>query len=192
MLEDAYLLPALIVGCEIGFWIVLLLALSLRYLLRKPRASRVLLLGLPLVDLLLLLFTAMDLRRGAEATFAHGLAAAYVGFTVAFGGLAVRWADAHFAFRFAGGPVPAKAPSAGWPALRYELGLWGRSVLACIITVVLIEVLVHVAETRDVAGAGSGLQALLDWHRHAFGCIVLWFLFGPVWTLATAWRADRR
>mgnify|MGYP003380973378 CR=1 FL=1 len=53
------------------------------------------LLCLPLVDVLLLAFTAMDLRRGSTATFSHGLAAAYVGFTLAFGGMAVKWADAH-------------------------------------------------------------------------------------------------
>ena len=31
-------------------------------------------------------------------------------------------------------------------------------------------------------------QALLDWHKHAFGCVVLWFLFGPVWTLVFSRR----
>jgi hypothetical protein len=34
-------------------------------------------------------------------------------------------------------------------------------------------------------------EALLAWHKHAFGCIVLWFFFGPVWSLATAWRRAR-
>ncbi|MCA9233790.1 MAG: hypothetical protein KDA57_24350, partial [Planctomycetales bacterium] len=79
MPHEPYLLYALIVACEVGFWVILLLALALRYLLRKEPLSRAMLLCLPLVDVLLLLFTAMDLRRGATATFAHGLAAAYVG-----------------------------------------------------------------------------------------------------------------
>src|SRR5262245_48972662 len=106
----------LIVGCETAFWLLLVLALAARYLLRNARLSRALLLSLPVVDLLLLAFTAVDLESGTPATFAHGLATAYVGFTVAFGSVAVAWADRHFAHRFAGGPVPEKAPSIGWPA----------------------------------------------------------------------------
>ena len=182
MPPEPYLLYALIVACEVGFWVVLLLSLALRYLLRKGRLSRALLLCLPLVDVLLLVFTAMDLRRGSTATYAHGLAAAYIGFTVAFGGLAVKWADAHFAHLFAGGAPPEKAPSRGWPAVRYDLNLWARCIAACVITVVFIEALVW------FVGPRADTEPLLDWHKHAFGCIVLWFFFGPVWSLATAWR----
>jgi len=180
----SFLLYALIVACEIGFWLVLLLALVCRYLLSKERLSRALFYALPAVDALLLLFTALDLRSGTEATFAHGLAAAYVGFTVAFGGLAVNWADAHFAHCFAGGPVPAKAPSRGWAAVSYDLGLWLRCVLACVITVILVEVLVRFVEV------GQAAEPLLAWRKHAFGCVVLWFFFGPLWAVLTAWRRD--
>lgn len=182
MLREAPLLYALIVACEVGFWAFLLLALAFRYFLGKEPLSRALLVCLPLIDVLLLLVTAMDLRRGATATFAHGLAAAYVGFTVAFGGMAVKWADAHFAYRFAAGPEPGKAPSRGWEAVRYELNLWGRCIAACAITMALIEALVQ------FVGSSEATQPLLAWHKHAFGCVVLWFIFGPVWSLATAWR----
>ena len=182
MPSETYLLYTLILACEVGFWIVLLVALAVRYLLARERLSRALLLCLPLIDVLLLVFTAIDLRRGSTATFAHGLAAAYVGFTVAFGGMAVKWADAHFAHRFAAGPVPAKAPSRGWEAVRYDFNLWGRCIVACIITMALVEALVQ------FVGSGEATQPLLAWHKHAFGCIVLWFFFGPAWSLATAWR----
>ena len=185
MPSESYLLYALIVACEVGFWVVLLVALAVRYLLAKQRLSRALLLCLPLIDVLLLVFTAMDLRRGSTATFAHGLAAAYVGFALAFGGMAIQWADAHFAYRFAAGPVPAKAPSVGWPAVRYDFLLWGRCIVACIITMALVEALVQ------FLGGGEAALPLLAWHKHAFGCIVLWFFFGPVWSLATAWRGSR-
>ena len=185
MQPEGYLLYALILACEVGFWVVLLVALAVRYLLARERLSRALLICLPLIDVLLLLFTAMDLRRGSTATFAHGLAAAYVGFTVAFGGIAVNWADAHFAHRFAAGPVPAKAPSGGWQAVRYDFRLWGRCIVACIITMVLIEALVQ------LVGSSGATQPLLAWHKHAFGCIVIWFFFGPAWSLATAWRGPR-
>ena len=182
MPTEPYLLYVLIVACEIGFWIVLLLGLACRYLFRRELLSRALLLCLPLLDLLLLVFTAIDLRQDVTATFAHGLAAAYVGFTVAFGAMAVTWADAHFAHRFADGPTPPKAPSRGWPSVRYELNLWARCIVACIITMLLVEALVL------FVGAGESTQPLLAWQKHAFGCIVIWFLFGPVWSLATSWR----
>ena len=121
MTSESYLLFALIVACEVGFWVVLLLALVVRYLLRKEPLSRALLICLPLIDLLLLAFTAIDLRRGTTATFAHGLAAAYVGFTVDFSGLAVKWAHAHFAYLFAAVPAPRKAPSHAWDLVRHYI-----------------------------------------------------------------------
>ena len=184
MPPEPYFLYALIVACEVGFWVVLLLALSVRYLFLKQRLSRALLLCLPLTDVLLLVLTAIDLRRGSTTTFAHGLAAAYIGFTIAFGGMAVKWADEHFAHRFSAGPVPAKAPSRGWPAVRYEFGLWGRCIVASIITTVLVEALLQLVGDAEVA------EPLLAWHRHAFGCIVLWFVFGPAWSVATVWRRE--
>lgn len=182
MVDGKHLLYALIVACELGFWIILLLALATRYLLRRESWSRALFIALPLVDVLLLSFTALDLREGTLPTFAHGLAAAYLGFTVAFGGLAVRWADAHFAYRFAGGRKPGRDPLRGWPLVRHELILWGRCIVACVITMVLIQVLAEFVGNKDA------VQSLLVWQRHAFGCILLWFLFGVAWSLMTAWR----
>ena len=185
MTTEPHLLYALIVACEVGFWVLLLIALAVRYLLGKERLSRALLVCLPLIDLLLLLFTATDLRGGTTATFAHGLAAAYIGFTVAFGGVAVQWADAHFAHRFAAGPAPAKAPLGGWALVRYDFTLWGRCVAAAVITMALVEAL------EQFVGNAETTRALRAWHKHAFGAIVLWFLFGPAWSLATAWRRAR-
>jgi hypothetical protein len=179
MPRESYMLYALIVACEVGFWVTLLLALAVRYLFRKEQLGRALLVCLPLIDLLLLIFTATDLRRGTPATFAHGLAAAYIGFTVAFGGMAVKWADAHFAHRFAAGPTPPKSPSRGWELVRYDFKLWGRCVAACFITMALVEALVQ------FVGNSEATEPLLAWHKHAFGCIVIWFFFGPAWSLAS-------
>lgn len=85
-----------------------------RYPLRRPRLGAALLIAVPVVDLVLLAATMIDLRRGATATFAHGLAAAYLGFSVAFGHSMVRWADQRFAHRFAGGPPRAEPPGTEW------------------------------------------------------------------------------
>lgn len=174
--ESLYLYGA-IIACEAAFWVVLAAALATRYLWRNLPLSRALLFALPVVDLLLLLFTAVDLRSGTNADFAHGLATAYVGFTIAFGGILVSWADQRFAHRFAGGPAPTAAPDRGWPAVRYELGLWLRSIVAWVITLVLLIALIafvdNEAQTRE----------LEKWFRFAFGGVFLWFVFGPAWSL---------
>ena len=156
---------------------MLALALAARYLLRRERLSRALLFSLPVVDLLLLAFTTLDLKSGTPATFAHGLATAYVGFTVAFGSVAVRWADQHFAFRFAEGPPPIKAPSHGWDAVRYEFGLWFRSIVAWVIAIVLLVALIAYLDNEAVT------ERLQEWFRIAFASVIVWFIFGPLWSL---------
>ena len=185
MSSQSAVLYLLIIGCEVAFWLLLLLSLATRYLLRREALSRWLLLSLPLVDVLLLVFTALDLRAGTTATFAHGLAAAYVGFTVAFGSIAVQWADAHFSHRFASGPVPPKAATGGWGAVRYELKLWLRCIVACAILVALIDALIAIVANQ------SATQPLEAWYKHAFGCVVFWFIFGPAWNLLFFRRGAR-
>jgi hypothetical protein len=165
----------LIVGCEAAFWILLFFALAARYLLRRIQLSRALLFALPVVDILLLVFTALDLRAGTPATFAHGLATAYVGFTLAFGTVVVDWADQRFAHWFANGPPPVGAPARGWPAIQYELALWLRCIVAWAITIVLLIALIAYVDNAALT------KPLHDWFRIAFGSIVLWFVFGPVW-----------
>jgi hypothetical protein len=78
-------LIALIVVCEVGFWCLLGAGLVARYVLRLRRTSAVLLAGAPVLDLLLLVASVLDLRSGSTAGVAHGLAAVYIGFSVAFG-----------------------------------------------------------------------------------------------------------
>lgn len=153
------------------------LALTARYVLQRSAVSRALLLALPAVDLLLLVFTAIDLRRGTLATFAHGLATAYVGFTVAFGPVVVQWADRHFAHWFASGPPPITAPARGWAAVREELALWLRCVVAWAITIGLLIVLIAYVDNDAIT------RELLAGFRIALGSVVLWFVFGPMWRL---------
>lgn len=96
----------LIAACEVGFWLLVVAGLLARYPLRAPAVGAVLLSAVPLVDLVLLVATAAHLRAGAQASWAHGLAAVYLGFTLAYGRRLVAWADLRFAHRFAGGPAP--------------------------------------------------------------------------------------
>jgi hypothetical protein len=105
----------LIILCEIGFWVLLSCGLFSRYVLNLRRTSTVLLVSVPLIDVVLLIATIVDLQQNsATANFAHGLAAAYIGFTVAFGRMTIQWADNWFAYKFASGPRPKELPSGGW------------------------------------------------------------------------------
>jgi hypothetical protein len=87
--------------------------LVVRYVMRLPRTSAVLLAGAPVLDLVLLIASVMDLRAGSTAGAAHGLAAAYIGLSVGFGSTTLRWADQRFAHRFADGPPPQRPPRYG-------------------------------------------------------------------------------
>ena len=63
------MIVALIIACEVGFWVLLALALAVRYLLRWRRTSVVLLLCEPVLELVLFVVTAIDLKNGAEPSW---------------------------------------------------------------------------------------------------------------------------
>jgi hypothetical protein len=186
MNTQSLVLYLLIVGCEVAFWLVLLLSLAARYLLHREALSRWLIRSLPVVDVMLLVFTAIDLRAGTIATTAHGLAAVYVGFTVAFGAVAVRWSDAHFAYRFASGAAPTKSPTTGWKAVRFELRLWSRCIAAWAIAFALIEALIV------YVGNDAITRPLHTWNMVGLACVFFWFIFGPAWSLALCRREEPR
>ena len=76
---------AVIVACEVGLWVLLGLSMVLRYLAQRRRTSTVVLAGIPLLDLVLVIATAIDLHRGADVSFVHVLAGFYLGSSLAFG-----------------------------------------------------------------------------------------------------------
>ena len=174
---DSSLLYILIITCEILFWVFLLLGLTLRYIFKQQRIGTYVLYSVPLVDLFLLTFSAVDMHMGSDATFAHGLAAAYIGFTVAFGPALVSWADKWFAYKFSNGAPPPAEPSAGWPAVVYELKWWGRCIIAVIITYGLLIIIVGYVNNP------SRTEALEIWFKIPFFTVVFWFIFGPLWRI---------
>ncbi|MEU5941670.1 hypothetical protein ABZ807_21355 [Micromonospora sp. NPDC047548] len=169
------MLLAVIAACEVGFWVVLGAGLVARYLLRQRRLGAALLVCVPLVDLVLLVATVLDLRRGATANVTHGLAAAYLGFSVAFGHSLVRWADQRFAHRFAGGPPPVRPPRHGWARTRYEWREWGKALLGWAIACALLG-----AAILYVDDAGR-TRELVNWIRSLTVVIVIWLVAFPVW-----------
>ncbi|MFB9202068.1 hypothetical protein ACIBIZ_15770 [Nonomuraea spiralis] len=136
------MIVAILIGCEVGFWLLLGLGLASRYLWNLRRLSTALLLCVPLLDVVLLVAAVVDMRGGATADLRHGLAAAYLAYSIVFGHRTIRWADARFRHRFAGGPPPWKPPAAGPARTRYEWAYWLKIVLAygiaCLILFALI------------------------------------------------------
>ncbi|MFD0317326.1 hypothetical protein [Streptomyces flavalbus] len=133
------MIVALIVVCEVGFWVLLALGLAVRYLLGRRRLGVALLLCEPVLELVLFVATAVDLRNGAEPGWEHGLAALYIGFTVAYGHYTIRWLDGHAAHRLAGAPRPVGPPRHGLARAAHEGRLWLRTVLAAAVACALLQ-----------------------------------------------------
>ncbi|MGW0029157.1 hypothetical protein ACWDXD_04875 [Streptomyces sp. NPDC003314] len=124
------MIVTLIVVCEVGFWVLLAAGLAVRYLLKMPRTGLALLLCEPLLEVLLLVVTAIDLKNGADPGWKHGLAALYIGYTVGHGHRTVKWLDGHAAHRFGGAPPPPTPPRYGMARARHEGAVWLGSVTA--------------------------------------------------------------
>ncbi|GAA1678868.1 hypothetical protein GCM10009765_30130 [Fodinicola feengrottensis] len=169
------MIVAAIIAGEVGFWVFLLGGLAVRYLLRKPKASAVLLVCVPLVDLGLLAVTVLDLSRGTTATLAHGLAAAYIGFSVAFGHRMIRWTDQRFAHRFAGGPPPVKNPKYGRERVIFEWQDFRRAAVAWAISCGLLELAVL------IIGAPARTAELSGWISRLTVITAIW----GIWTVCT-------
>ncbi|MQY12024.1 hypothetical protein SRB5_21530 [Streptomyces sp. RB5] len=173
------MIVTLIVVCEIAFWVLLAGGLSLRYLARKPRLGAAVLLCEPLLEVVLLIVTAIDLRNGATPGWSHGLAALYIGYTVAYGRYTVHWIDGHFAHRFAGGPPPVKPPRYGAARARHEAKLWLRTLLAAAVAVGLLQLAVW------YVGDAAQSETLRGWQFTALraagihGVIALTYVLWP-------------
>lgn len=169
-----------IIAAEVAFWVVLAAGLATRYLLRMRRTSVVLLLAVPLVDVALLVVTAVDVHGGAEPSTAHGLAALYLGFTVAYGHTVIAWADRHMAHRLGGGPKPVKVKRYGWERAWEEWRLWGLTLIAVAISLGVLQVLIRLAED-----GGAGVDAL---HWAESTAVRVLVIHGVVALSYTVWR----
>ncbi len=168
-------IAAVIVGCEIGLWVLLGLGMVLRYFVRLRRTSTVVLAGIPLLDVVLVIATAIDVHRGADIGLVHVLAGFYLGSSLAFGPAIVRWADVRFAHRFAGGPAPRPTPKHGPARVAHLMREWYRVVgTVAIASVVLVVLILFFAAPEDQPG-------LWWWIGRAWAVVGMWFVFGPLW-----------
>ncbi|MFF8670660.1 hypothetical protein [Streptomyces sp. NPDC015242] len=176
------MIVALIAACEIGFWVLLAAGLAFRYVLRMPRTGLALLLCEPLLEVVLLVATALDLKNGAEPNWTHGLAALYIGYTVGHGHRTVKWLDGHAAHRFGGAPPPRKPPQYGMARARHEGTVWLGTLLGAAVATALLQLAIWYVDDpgrvtsleswRYVAWRAAGIHGLialsyLIWPRKA-------------------------
>ncbi|GEM32801.1 hypothetical protein NN3_38080 [Nocardia neocaledoniensis NBRC 108232] len=164
-----------IAACEVGFWVLVVGGLLLRYVARLPRAGMVTLALVPVLDVVLVVAVAIDLHGGGEVGFAHRLAGIYLGCTVMFGHRMIQWLDERFAHRFAGGPAPARVPKYGPERTRTEwadfLRWLGAAAIAGALTLVLSYTVADAEQREQLSGVFGTLGVIT----------VIWLLTGPVW-----------
>jgi hypothetical protein len=147
---------AVIIACEIGFWLAVLGGLAARYLKGSRRVDTALLVCAPLIDVVLLGAVSAHLATGATASWHHGLAALYIGFSVTYGQRMIRWADTRFAHHFSGGSIPDKPTGS-----QYTKQCWAdviRTIAAAAMAAGII------AAITWWVGNSARTQALTGWY----------------------------
>ncbi|MFJ4838957.1 hypothetical protein [Streptomyces sp. NPDC088746] len=172
------MIVTLIVLCEVGFWVLLAAGLALRYVARKPRLGAAVLLCEPLLEVVLLVVTAVDLRNGAEPDWKHGLAAVYIGFTVGLGHSTVKWVDARVAHRFAGGPPPVRPPKYGMARAAHEWRTAARWILASVTAMALLQAAIW------YVGGGGDTGSLQMWQQKMLWVIGINLIIAVGYTVA--------
>lgn len=140
-----------IVICEILFWVFIVSGLAARYIGKKEKLGFVLLSMTPVVDLVLLGLTGFDLYRGSTATMAHGIAAIYIGVSVAYGKSMIQWADDQFCFYIL--KTKKKPAKAGWAFAKHDFLNWLRHLFAFILgsgLLLLLTIWIGDAERTEV------------------------------------------
>lgn len=149
----------MIIACEIAFWIVILLGLVTRYVFKLKKLGLVFLALTPVIDLILLITTSVDLYRGATATLAHAIAAVYIGISIAFGKSMIEWADARFQYYVTKqGPKPAQR--FGKDYAKHYLKGWGKHVIAYLIGAGLLLGLIYIINAPARTEALDGILKL--------------------------------
>lgn len=131
-----------IIACEIGFWLFVLAGLFARYVLKNKKLGALLLICTPIVDLILLIATVIDLKNGAVASTIHGIAAIYIGVSLAFGHRMIKWADEQFSYRFLHAKKPVKRKKYGREYAKQEREGWYRHFLSWLIGCTLLTAII--------------------------------------------------
>lgn len=133
-----------------------------RYLFKRKRLSVILLVCTPIVDVLLLIATVIDLKNGAIATTMHGVSAIYIGVSEAYGHKMIKWADVRFVHYFANGPKPDKSKKYGKAFAKRERSGWYYHVVAWVVGVFLLGAIILYINKQSFPNGGfiSNCKAL--------------------------------
>lgn len=149
----------LIVASEIAFWVVIILGLTVRYLFKQKKLGLLLLALTPVIDLLLLIITTVDLYRGAVASTAHAIAAVYIGVSIAFGKSMIEWADERFRYYVTKeGPKPKALY--GMEHAKHYFKSWFRHALAYAIGAGLLAGSIYLIDDAPRTEALAGVLKL--------------------------------
>ena len=132
----------IIIACEVSFWVVILLGLMARYLLQLQKLGFLLLASTPIIDLLLIIITSIDLYRGATATLAHGIAAVYIGVSLAYGKSMINWMDEKLQFYIMKKPSAKPVKRYGIPFAKHYGKGFIKHVVAFTIGVAILEMMI--------------------------------------------------
>ncbi|MGW0815582.1 hypothetical protein ACWD00_20360 [Streptomyces viridiviolaceus] len=180
------MIVTLIIACEIGFWVLLAAGLAFRYLLRMPGTGMALLLCEPLLEVVLLVVTALDLKNGADPSGKHGLAALYIGYTVGHGHRTVKWLDGHAAHRLAGAPKPTGPPRHGMARALHEGKVWLGTLLAAAVATGLLQLAMWYVDDPSRTGSLESWQSVAWRAAGIHGLIALSYAIWPKKAPATA------
>ncbi|RCX20476.1 hypothetical protein DFP94_103207 [Fontibacillus phaseoli] len=150
----------MIVICEIAFWFVIIAGLTVRYFFKLPKLGLFLLALTPVIDLILLAMTGLDLYRGAEATTAHAIAAVYIGVSIAFGKSMVGWADERFRYYVAKQDAAKPVKRYGMDYAKHYLKGFFRHILSFLIGAGLLIGLIYWINDPARTEALSGVLKL--------------------------------
>ncbi len=168
----------MIVGCEIAFWIVILLGLTTRYIAKKEKMGFFLLALTPVIDLILLLVTGIDLYNGTKATTVHGIAAIYIGVSLAFGKSMIKWADEHFLYYvMKQGQKPIKR--FGREHANHGLKGWFQHLVAYGIGAGLLGALIYLLNDSQQTEALSGILRIWSLVLAIDLCITISYFIWP-------------
>lgn len=161
------LIPILV--AEISFFTALMLGLVCRYALGWRTVSTILLASTPLIDLVIVILTYVDLANGAVPDITHGLAAFYVGFSVVFGPDIIKAIDSRV-------PRSHKQATVDERARRHRsdpMRDWKRSIVAGALTLAILAVGIV------VTGWGDSFW-LIYWMIVVVFTVLAWGYIGPV------------
>ncbi|MBU8586588.1 hypothetical protein ABET11_19775 [Priestia megaterium] len=170
------LIAWMIIACEIAFWIVIILGLATRYMFKKQKLSFFILALTPVVDFFLLIVTSVDLYRGATATYAHAIAAVYIGISIAFGKSMIQWADERFQYYvIKSGEKPRRRY--GKEYAKHYFKSWIQHLVAYAIGAALLAAMMHIVPN----GKTNVLQNVVEFWTVIVGIDFLLSLSNFVW-----------